>query len=145
MNLLLQTLLFIMPLWSEGERRRRAKTCCVAVGRIRVSTRQASPQTRIRIRQGGGEAVPRRRTAQCPGLLHYLVCFLCFLAVETGPGDGAWNSLPDTSLRFSSFLYLSRSPVGVLWVLTDFWSLTGTPTDANHQLSNARLFDKSHY
>ena len=111
----------------------------------RSQYRQVLPQNRIRIRQNDGEAVPRWRTAECPGLLHYLVCFLCFLAAETGPGDGAWNSLPETSLHFSSFLYLLRASVRVLWVLTDFWSPVGTPTDADHQLSNARLFDKSHY
>lgn len=91
----------------------------------------------IRNRQKDIKAKPRCRMAECPGLLRYLLCFLCFLAAETGTSNGAWNSLPETPLPFSSFLYVLRSSVRVLWVLTDFWSVIGTPADADHQLSNA--------
>ena len=46
--------------------------------------------------------------AESSGLLHYLVCFLCFLAAETWTADRACKSLPETPLPYSPFLYLLR-------------------------------------
>ena len=82
---LLPLAVFIVLLWSEGECKHLAKRYCLAVGCIKgVSTRQVLPQNLIWNRQNNGQAVPRWPTAGCPGLLHYLVCFFCFLAAETG-------------------------------------------------------------
>ena len=89
--------------------------------------------------------MPRWPTAECSGLLYYLLCFLCFLAAPTCIADRESNSLPGTLLQSSSSFYLLWSSVQILWMLTDFWSLNGTPTHTDHQLSNAWLFDKSHY
>ena len=47
-------------------------------------------------------------SAKCSGLLHYLVCFLCFLAAETCIADRACKSLSETPLQYSPFLYLLR-------------------------------------
>ena len=84
-------------------------------------------------------------TAECSRLLHYLLCFLCFLAAPTCIADGETNILLGTPLQSSSLFYLLLSSVQILWMLTEFWSLNGTPTHTDHQLSNAWLFDKSHY
>ena len=54
------------------------------------------------------------------GLLHYLLCFLCFLAAPTCIADKLSNSLPGTLLQSSSSFYLLRSSVQILWMLTDF-------------------------
>ena len=88
--------------------------------------------------------MPRWPTAECSGLLHYLRCFLCYLAAPICIEDRASNSLPGTPLQALSSFYLLRSSVQILWMLTDFWSLIVTPVDTD-QLSNAPLFDKSHY
>ena len=106
---LLTLFVFIALLWSEGECKHLAKRYCLAVGCIKgVNTRQVLPQNLIWNRQNHGQAVPRWSTAECPGLLHYLVCFFCFLAAETGTGHGACNSLPETPLQQSSFIYYSH-------------------------------------
>ena len=89
--------------------------------------------------------MPRRPTAECSRLLHYLLCFLCFLAAPTCIADRESNSLLGTPLQSSSSFYLLWSSVQILWMLTYFLSLNRTPTHTDHQLSNAWLFDKSHY
>ena len=53
-------------------------------------------------------SVPRWPRAECSGLLLCLVCFLCVLAAETCTADGACDSLPETPLQYSPFLYLLR-------------------------------------
>ena len=53
-------------------------------------------------------SVPRWPRAECSGLLHCLVCFLCVLAAETCTADGACDSLPETPLQYSPFCYLLR-------------------------------------
>ena len=41
-------------------------------------------------------------------LLHYYFFAFCFLAAETCTADGVCNSLPETPLQYSPFLYLLR-------------------------------------
>ena len=107
-HFLLTLSVFLVLLWSEGECKHLAKKYCLAVGCIKgFSTRQVLPQNLIWNHQNNGQAVPRWPTAECPGLLHYLVCFFCFLAAETGTGHGACNS-PETPLQQSSFIYCSH-------------------------------------
>ena len=64
--------------------------------------------------------MPRWPTAECSGLLHYLLSFLCFLAAPICIEDGASNSLPGTPIQSLSSFYLLQSSVQILWMLTDF-------------------------
>lgn len=73
--------------------------------------------------ENNGEAAQRWRQVELFLFLYCVLCSLCFLVAVTHRSHRAYNIRIETYLHCESFLFLLRSRVQTLWMLTGYASL----------------------
>lgn len=87
---------------------------------------------------------PHRGGLGLNSFFFFMFFAVCFLVAVIHTSHRAYNILIETHLQYESFLYLLRSCVQTLWMLTDFASLSVMQMDIDHQLSNPWIFHGCH-